>query len=334
MKREKSPSFSRMTNRLESLIASGAYRVGDRLPSIRALGAEYGVNNNVVLRGLRYLQEKKLLAIRHGDGVYVASPPPLGEPLVHVAVLGIGEMLGTSYASMMLVGIQEEAARSGTVLDCNFNVHFMPGEERKRQAMQMIRHAAERNEAVIMLGSYDSVLEEIPSTVPVVGAEMHRNFGGLVSPVSLDPAMAAELAVEFFRERGIAEVAVPSVNYPVGRVRDRFFIDQWEGAIHAVASPEALKRLAGKKAGLFSSSTSELAFWAESYPGLYDDFTVLTEDGKSLLVPSFRPVNTISPDWREVGVAVLRETLRRLQEPGTGGRRLYLPVKLYKIEDL
>ena len=51
---------------------------------------------------------------------------------------------------------------------------------------------------------------------------------------------------------------------------------------------------------------------------------ILSLDGKSRLIHFYEPMNTIGPDWYEAGTVALEESLRRVAQPGSAARRIYL----------
>ncbi len=59
-----------------SMLRSGSYRVGNRLPSEHELGAELGVSRSTVREAVRELSSLGVLEIRHGSGTYVRSLRP------------------------------------------------------------------------------------------------------------------------------------------------------------------------------------------------------------------------------------------------------------------
>lgn len=67
------PLHEQIVRGLRQAIARGAVRVGDRLPSVRQLAGDLGVNLNTVARAYRRLEEEGLLRVRHGQGAVVSS---------------------------------------------------------------------------------------------------------------------------------------------------------------------------------------------------------------------------------------------------------------------
>src|SRR5688500_2258012 len=57
-------------------LRSGAYRVGDRLPSEPELGAELGVSRSTVREAVRELTALGIVEIQHGRGTFVRSLRP------------------------------------------------------------------------------------------------------------------------------------------------------------------------------------------------------------------------------------------------------------------
>jgi len=66
---------------LERRILSGELRAGERLPTEGELGAELGVSRTVVRDAVRTLTTRRLVRVRHGFGMEVASPSYL--PIAH-----------------------------------------------------------------------------------------------------------------------------------------------------------------------------------------------------------------------------------------------------------
>ena len=159
-----SPSlYQEMTDYLETMIAGGVFRPGERLMPLRELGNRFGVSPSTVRRGIEYLCEKGLLEMRHGSGTYVVekrSVPENGER--SVAVFIISDDLRDSYCAHALRGVQLEAARRKWPLRLFFSTYEEAGTpdfiERHRSAWQC--------NAVIMLGCYDGLLRQVPRCCP------------------------------------------------------------------------------------------------------------------------------------------------------------------------
>lgn len=65
-----------IADQLQELIVSGQFTEGERLPSERELAARVGVSRNVIREATKLLQERGLVSILPGSGVYVTEMEP------------------------------------------------------------------------------------------------------------------------------------------------------------------------------------------------------------------------------------------------------------------
>lgn len=70
------PIYLQIVERVKSLVASGALRPGDQLPTVRQLAADLRVNFNTVARAYRILDQAGLISTQQGRGTYVLEPVP------------------------------------------------------------------------------------------------------------------------------------------------------------------------------------------------------------------------------------------------------------------
>lgn len=62
--------------RVQSLIGSGRYAVGERLPSIAQMARDYNVGSPTLREAIKRLEALGLVSVRHGSGVYVRNLAP------------------------------------------------------------------------------------------------------------------------------------------------------------------------------------------------------------------------------------------------------------------
>ena len=67
------PIYLQVKRRIESLISSGQWKRGQRLPTERALAAELGVSRNTVSLAYRRFEAEGLITSRQGRGTFVAE---------------------------------------------------------------------------------------------------------------------------------------------------------------------------------------------------------------------------------------------------------------------
>ncbi|GAA3744151.1 DNA-binding FadR family transcriptional regulator [Spinactinospora alkalitolerans] len=73
---ERTPVTQRAIERIKAMIAEGALRPGQRLPTERELSAELGLSRSSMREALRALTTLGVLEARHGAGVYVTALRP------------------------------------------------------------------------------------------------------------------------------------------------------------------------------------------------------------------------------------------------------------------
>jgi GntR family transcriptional regulator len=66
------PISRQIAQQVAALCAAGSLAPGDRLPSVRELARDLGVNQNTILRVYERLCRDGLLDMRHGQGTFVA----------------------------------------------------------------------------------------------------------------------------------------------------------------------------------------------------------------------------------------------------------------------
>lgn len=65
------PIWLQLRNRLIYLISSGAYAVGDKLPTVREMALELGINYNTVSKVYRDIERDGYITSKRGKGTFV-----------------------------------------------------------------------------------------------------------------------------------------------------------------------------------------------------------------------------------------------------------------------
>lgn len=70
------PLWKQIEENVRRLVASGALRPGAAVPSVRDLARELSINPATVAKGYQRLVDAGILAVKRGEGTFVADRPP------------------------------------------------------------------------------------------------------------------------------------------------------------------------------------------------------------------------------------------------------------------
>jgi len=95
--------YTSVAEAIKSRIASGAWVVGQRLPSISQLAQEFGVGIVSIREAVKVLASRGIIRIEHGRGMFVAAalPAPV-DPYEHFQDVGTGSILALCEARRIL----------------------------------------------------------------------------------------------------------------------------------------------------------------------------------------------------------------------------------------
>ena len=68
--------YIQIADTLSDKIINGEYRPGDKIPSVRELASEVGVNPNTIMRTYNELQSNEIIENKRGIGYFVTSSAP------------------------------------------------------------------------------------------------------------------------------------------------------------------------------------------------------------------------------------------------------------------
>lgn len=327
--------FHDMVEYLESMIVSGKYPPGSPIPTLRELCRMFHLSTGTAARGIRLMVDNNLLEVRHGSGTFVRRPENVSGPEqdaaeTRIAVFMINSDPSEHYCAHALRGVQEASRHR----NCRLYIRFRNHHELGRAFLDEV---AAENDVLLFLGDYDTRLKYLPKTRPCVGLEMHASYDGRNSTVTLDPFSAAETAAAFFRRRKVETVRIFSHPGSIHHTRGTVFRELWnryggsefiEFDPYAAPPPEACDVEDSALGYFFVSGTvaNRCAVRYRERTGgcLAAERHILSLDGKSRLIHFYEPMNTIGPDWYEAGAVALEESLRRVAQPGSAARRIYL----------
>lgn len=70
------PLWRQIEESVRRLVASGALKPGAAVPSVRDLARELAINPATVAKGYQRLVDAGILAVKRGEGTFVAEKPP------------------------------------------------------------------------------------------------------------------------------------------------------------------------------------------------------------------------------------------------------------------
>ena len=331
----------RLAEYLKSMIFSGAYPPGSRIPSIMELCQQYDFSYGAVQRGVESLQKEGLL-IRSGRRIVVANNRMMPRGRTRIAVvlpepeLGVwpwSQWMGPGLFSMALLGIQEAALQR----NCWLSLLHVDREDESISTMTELR---ERMDGMIVFNEFEHLNRDVIGPMPTVGVLMSGNYRD-VSLLDIDAHFAARQAADYFENRGIRTVGIYTDARQTYLTRADAFRIEWyrrTGTMAKIVLRPDRRILPEPEftpgSGLFFTSDTVTYLYAESYtakhPGrsLYQDFPLVSMDGKRLIVEHYGIFPTIAVDWREIGYAALEECLALITRPGRPCRAIHFPGQL------
>ncbi len=105
--RSDQPIYSQLASRLSEAIVAGLYRPGQRLPSVRDIALDAGVNPNTVQRALSELERTELVFAQRTAGRYVTED----EEKIRQAKLAMAREKGLEFwKAMQTLGVSHPEA--------------------------------------------------------------------------------------------------------------------------------------------------------------------------------------------------------------------------------
>jgi len=103
------PVYLQLIEQIQHSIITGVYQPGDKLPSVRDMAAEAGVNPNTMQKSLMELERSGLVYTNRTSGRYITSDDTLIKELKNQSVKGqIMEFLD----KMAMLGFKEEEIKN------------------------------------------------------------------------------------------------------------------------------------------------------------------------------------------------------------------------------
>jgi DNA-binding transcriptional regulator YhcF (GntR family) len=326
------PEKSRdMIRLLRERILAGSYSSGQRLPSIRMLMAEFSLSNGSVKKGIDYLAKQGLIETIHGSGTFIkrnnSHAVHSGDSFTkRIAVFGsVNPSNEQGIYAAVLMGMMRAADHNG----CQLQLNPLPLSSLDDD---YITKQSNGTDGILFLHEVDAVLSALALNLPSVGVCVQLPVGNSMSFVNLDPWSSAQQSIEYFKQHDIDRIEVISPQHPAYRHRATVFAEAWRNIGGLVAehyydghSDEEFEFIEG--AGYLFTTCSMMQHYLTCFKGSKGHLPnniILGLDGKNFMYPNCYPMPAIMLDWEQVGEVAFDECLRRIDNPGSSPRRIYL----------
>ncbi len=319
----------RVAEYVEQHILTGAYPVGEAVPSVRRLAVKFRISYSVVHRALQSLVEPGLLENRPRRGFIVLrrQPREFGENVPEIAVFLKFNVFRWMLIHTMLYGMLDEVRRNGYA----FRLHILTPHD--QHPAEIEKRSAGAAGAVLLHSMEQTLLPNLKLSCPAVGLLAQDNFNGMLSAVNIDFFEMAEIAAGYFRRAGVKKVAIISSFEETYTNRALAFKSKFE--FHGgetglfIIRPDEEPRIDCEKddCGYFFTSDSMLQMFSVQYAArhgrrLAEERLVLGVDGKRFYDPDMHIFPTIAYDYREMGRLACEELLLRIRHPERRGRNI------------
>ena len=104
------PVYRQIADQIRAMLVAGEFSPGDRLPTVRQVAVDLGVNHNTVAEAYRNLSEEGWLSLERGRGALVTKrSTPAATPKARVA---FANRLRDLIAQVRAAGVSPQAIRS------------------------------------------------------------------------------------------------------------------------------------------------------------------------------------------------------------------------------
>jgi DNA-binding transcriptional regulator YhcF (GntR family) len=274
----------RLRDRILNALHRGSLRPGDRLPSIRTLWKEMGVDHRVIAQAYRTLEAEGLVQVRGRSGVYVAPQESLG-----------GELLAET--ARWMAGVMVEGWKR------HIPIHDLPELLKRCTSTRRLRCAC---------------VESNVDQMTAYCTELREHFGLEPVPVFVSPVPLArpDRSVEFFgvqdRLREV-DLAVTTVYH--SRMVRKAAEDVGTPAVTLTVNAEVVDAVQRRlRDGHVTVVAVDPAF-GERIRAMYDEMLEGPDQIRVILVGEAERLGELDPDEPVMLTRAARERLPEMQNP-------------------
>ena len=103
--------YVQIMDRIKHLVATGALKPGDQLPTIRQLSVDLGVDPNTVVHAYRELDREGVISTQQGRGTFIAEHPD-SEQLGQLRRETLNVIIGNALLEALSLGYSAEDIRN------------------------------------------------------------------------------------------------------------------------------------------------------------------------------------------------------------------------------
>ena len=341
-------------------ITSGAWTVGEKIPSERDLAEQLSVSRITVRNAVLSLTSRGFFERSIGQGTFVRrSPDPPDGPArskPSTGTLGyivckeksVRKPIGLeSFYFDIFSGIEEKATRAG------FHTLFTYVDDFDREETEVLRNFLGKVDGVVVQEARDRAFLEFLRGygLPVVLLAPSEVLEGL-DFITMDLAAGARTAVRYLRALGHERIGI--VNGPLRLESARIRFQAWQEVMResglpydgttmtvdndewtAEAGYTSMKRLLDRNSGLTAVFCANDLLAIGALSALYerslrvpDDVSVIGFDDTELSRHAAPPLTTMKIYSREMAKAAVKRLLDRMNEPELPPVRIEFPIEL------
>jgi molybdate-binding protein/DNA-binding transcriptional regulator YhcF (GntR family) len=181
---EKTPIFKQITEQVKQAIAANKIQKGTRLPSVRQLAKDLGVNPGTVARAYIELEQENVVTSRRGGGTIVTTKAD-NPTVTQIRQRRLSNLVGNHIIETLSLGYSPEE------LEAEFSLHLSRWREERKETVDST--TAEKQKppidarSLVIVGSHDLALDMLINKLKIEHPEIKVNInyagslGGLIA---------------------------------------------------------------------------------------------------------------------------------------------------------
>jgi molybdate-binding protein/DNA-binding transcriptional regulator YhcF (GntR family) len=179
---QKTPIFKQISEQVRQAIASNKIQTGERLPSVRQLAKNLGINPGTVARAYIELEQENVITSRRGGGTIVTAK--VDNPTVtQLRQRRLSNLVGNHILETLSLGYSPEE------LEAEFSLHLSRWREERKESINVPddKKTLRRTKNIVIVGSHDLALDllinKLKAEHPEISVDINYagSLGGLIA---------------------------------------------------------------------------------------------------------------------------------------------------------